>query len=342
MKKFLLKVSIFTVYAFIIQVIFPIAVDPFNVFHADNIRPNGVISNSNYIKTRYVLKNPKKFECFLFGSSRVGAIHVDKIREEKCYNMTYSMGMISEHMDNIKTFFANGIRPSKIYIGFDDISLTGKVNERIMSSVYCPYEYIVKNPVHFYSLYLSTKSALFSLPIILSYSGSRDNKIFYEYGWEIAYNRKGMNRDKWTLGYGPKGKLIDNSVAIERTLRDIQEIVDICHKYGTELVMFTNPMYCITYMGAVERNYLTFLEGVAKITNFYNFSGINDITTNDNNYLEDSHYKAEIGDVIIDVICNGKSYPELQHQGFGVKVTRENVKEFVAMLRSQAEDFRTE
>ena len=102
MKKFLLRILPFVIYAFILHVVFPVIVDPFNVFHADNIRTNGVELNKNYIKTRYILKHPDRFDSFLFGSSRVGAIHTDKIPGLRTYNMTYSAGLPSEHLANIR------------------------------------------------------------------------------------------------------------------------------------------------------------------------------------------------------------------------------------------------
>ena len=152
---------------------------------------------------KYILANPGKFNSFLFESSRVGAIHTDKINGEKCYNMTLSTG----------------------------------------------------------------------LP-----------------GWH--------------------------------------------------LVIFTNPMNHIAYKLSVEKNdYFAFLEGLAEISDFWNFSSLNDITMNNANYLEVSHYRAKVGDLMIDIMCNGKSYPELQAQGFGVKVTRENAKDFISMLRRQVEDY---
>ena len=75
-------------------------------------------------------------------------------------------------------------------------------------------------------------------------------------------------------------------------------------------------MYCVTHMKAIDDDYLFFLEELAKISDFYNFSGLNDISNTRENYLDDSHYKAEIGDMIINVICYDKVYPELYKQGF--------------------------
>ena len=158
----------------------------------------------------------------------------------------------------------------------------------------------------------------------------------YKYGWWCEYGREtnfDWKSDKIQPTIGTQNNFDD-------TISDIKKIVEICKENDIELIIFTNPMHYITYMASVEENYFEFLEGVAKITDFYNFSSLNDVTLDNNNYFETSHYKAEVGDMIINVICNGQKYNGLYEQGFGVKVTSENVNEFINMLKKQADDFK--
>ena len=156
--------------------------------------------------------------------------------------------------------------------------------------------------------------------------------IFYKYGWGII--------TKDTLDWSKAKPNVGDKVDIDTALKHIREISGICRENNTELILFTNPMHRITYLASVrDKDYFKFLEGLAEISDFWNFSSLNDITTNNVNYHETSHYRANVGDMIINVICNGKSYPELNAQGFGVKVTRENAKDFISMLRRQIEDY---
>ena len=48
------------------------------------------------------MNNKKKYDSFIFGSSRVGKINPLKIENGKYYNMTYSEGLPREHYQNIK------------------------------------------------------------------------------------------------------------------------------------------------------------------------------------------------------------------------------------------------
>lgn len=57
------------------------------------------------------------------------------------------------------------------------------------------------------------------------------------------------------------------------------------------------------------------------------------------NYYETSHYTLETSDILIDVIWNGKEYPELLDQGFGYKVTKNNVDELINILIEGREEY---
>ena len=103
----------------------------------------------------------------------------------------------------------------------------------------------------------------------------------------------------------------------------------MCDANGIELVIFTNPMHVLTYEKAVENGYRDFLSGLAQVTDFYNFSGINDITTNNDNYLETSHYMPQVGDRMLDVMFKGRADERLLEQGFGYRVTCGNCEEFL-------------
>ncbi|MBQ7577704.1 MAG: hypothetical protein IJT21_05510 [Synergistaceae bacterium] len=333
MKKFLLKVSIFILYSLILQVVISIIIDPFNVFHAYNIRDNGIEPNKNYVKMKYILANPEKFDSFMFGSSRVGNIHTDKISDYKVYNMTYSAGTPREHLDNLKTFLSHNIYPQKISIGVDSYSYTELIDDHIHQHFRCPYEYLRDNFIHFCRLYIDIARNIEALEGILKHSPSKKFvERFYKYGWNSDYNRE----TKFDWKKSPLEPSFGSKYNLSGTLNDLREIVNLCRENNIELVIFTNPMHNVTYRASVnDKNYFEFLEGLAQITDFYNFSSLNNITLNNDNYLETSHYKAEVGDIIINVICNGAQYPELQAQGFGVKVTRDNVKDLITLLESQ-------
>lgn len=152
---------------------------------------------------------------------------------------------------------------------------------------------------------------------------------FYNYGWDSDYCQKTeFVFDHATPSIGEDNRMTE-------TLNELSEIASICKANGVELVVFTNPMYWLTYRASLEKDYLSFLEQLAYITPYFNFSGYNQITTNSDNYYDTSHYTAEIGDKLIECMCFGKRYDDLYKDGFGVYVTKDNIKTLLEVLENQ-------
>jgi hypothetical protein len=326
MKRFIKKVVFFVLYCALIGFGLPYAIDPYNVFHWDNIRNNGLEPNKNYIKTKYILKNPDAYDGFLFGSSRVGSIHVENIPDLKVYNMTSSLVTPEENYETLKTFIENNVNMDIVYIGVDSRSYTESPEEHYTQGLRAPYQYL-QNWKNFLSLYTDPAMVAQSLPTILQGGNTAGIDVFYTYGWWCDYDRN------TTIDWSKASASVGPFYRLEETLQDIQNIKDLCDANGIELVVFTNPMCEITYEGSLEVDYLEFLERLAGITDYYNFSGINDVTSNTDNYIDTSHYNAYVGDMILDTMINGNIDDTLYKQGFGWYVTSENVEDFLEILQ---------
>lgn len=328
MKKFLKKILPFALFCLLVTTLIPVCVDPYNVFHVNQVRDNGIEPNKNYIKMSYILENPDKFDSFMFGSSRVGAIHVEKIENERCYNMTYSVGVPAEHLENIRTLVKNGIIPDKIYIGVDSLSYTSDAKLHESEPIRASYEHLTTDRLAFAELYLNVRMVLDSLKITASYNGTNDAlNAFYDYGWIFDYG----TACKPEYFEQPEAS-IGTEDCMDETLEDMASIVEICKENDIELIVFTNPMYEVTYEASAAADYEIFLHELAEITDFYNFSGLNSITLDKENYIDTSHYKPEIGDMMIQCMEGEQVDPSLYEQGFGWYVTNQNVDELEEIL----------
>lgn len=139
MKRFLIKLLPFVLWIFLLMVVVPVAIDPYNVFHVENIRDNGIEPNKNFLKTEYVIRHPDRFDAFLFGSSRVSSIHSDRIEGYRCYNMTYSEGVPKEHLENLQVMLEHGVRPKMVLVGVDSISYMIDPAIHEDNRLRCPY-----------------------------------------------------------------------------------------------------------------------------------------------------------------------------------------------------------
>ncbi|MCD8224105.1 MAG: hypothetical protein LUC99_04510 [Clostridiales bacterium] len=326
MKRFLIRLLPFFVWIALLMVALPMVIDPYNVFHWNHLRDNGIEPNKNFLKMEYILHNPDKFDAFLFGSSRVSAIHTDLIEGYRCYNMTYSEGVPREHLENLQVMLEHGICPRMVMIGVDSVSCMVDPEFHKGDRLRCPYPMTNEARRQFYLLYLEPIMAVESLETTLFgvQAVTYDQKI-YDVGWNLDYGL--ISSYDWSQAVGDWTELYANRVL--QALEEIRQIKELCDANGIDLIVFTNPMHHLTYEKVMENGYRDFLEGLAQITDYYNFSGINDITINNDNYLETSHYRAELGDRILDAIFKNQVDLHLLEQGFDYKVTSDNCEEFL-------------
>ena len=327
MRRFLTVIAGFLLFGMILAV-YPVRVDPYNVFHAETIRDNGVEPNKNYIKMKHVLRTAGEFDSLMFGSSRVGALHVEEIEGEHCYNLAYSEGTPVEHLASLKTLAAHKVPIKKVYIGVDSLSYTVDVTEHRTTLYRMPYEMSVSDPLHFWPRYLDGRMALASLQVSSGHVPEEEyRKRFYEIG---EYYEYGRDRDaSWHTDESEP--VIGSGMFMEETLEAIRGICSLCEENNIEAVFFTNPMCTLTLEASLERGYADFLRQLSQITGFYNFSGYNKWATDDANFIDGSHYLPEIGRKMIRIMQGGKPAKKVAAQGFGQYVTADNVEEVLAM-----------
>lgn len=308
MKRFINKIFSLAILPCIILLliaIYNISIDPFGVIKGDMSKQK-TEPNQHYLKTKYILNNPEKHNAFVFGNSRVGKIDVSKINDgNRWYNMAYSEGLPSEHLRDMELFLEGGVDIKKVLMGIDEIScfvspkshsnqsLRKQYNDRLSS--YLEYLFLVPS----YHMYKKIRDA----PKTDFYSSGTYETI-YETGSlfpnlkdEYIENNPDLHiQDSvFKKAYWPES----NSDKISSTLNTIQQIRDLCVQENIELIIFVNPMYVETYKEAVSHGFLNFIEQLPLDDGYYDFSGVNEITTNRLNYYENSHYRPLIGDFVI-------------------------------------------
>ena len=334
MNLFIKKLIFLALIVLFVIIVPAVLIDPYNVYHWKQVRENGIEPNRNYIKMKYLLSHSAEYDALLFGSSRIGAIHVEKIPGVKAYNMSCSMGTPDKHLRNLITLIDNGFKFKRIYLGIDNLSLLEN-DKKHRTFSRCSYEYLNENPVHFIKLYTNPISVWKSLQYSHQDNDSIGHSQMYKSGW--VYNYKYKSKYDWSIEKNKKWKKnIKKSKIYESNmdlnLQSLEAIKAICEKDGIELIVFTNPLYKTVYLEAINYGYLDFLRKLVQIVPFYNFSGLCDITVDDVNFVDNNHYNAEVGDLIINVICRNKRYDRLYEQGFGWYVTRSNIGELIQQI----------
>ena len=77
-KKFIVRFIILVSVSLCTIMFINYKIDCYGVFTADYTKV-GQENNNNFIKSKYIIENPEKFDSFIFGSSRVEYIPVENL-----------------------------------------------------------------------------------------------------------------------------------------------------------------------------------------------------------------------------------------------------------------------
>lgn len=346
-KKFLLKIFFLTLIISIVP-LSALYFDTFNIFHWKRIRMTTADPNKNYIKTQYIIHNPQKFNAFVFGSSRVGAVPKDMLPKSlngeplNWYNMTHPHGIPSEHYYSIQTLLNNDVQIKMILLAFDDISMFSSIDDHYNLLLTIPYKVYEESKFNFYKAYLFKVTAPSIMREVLKYNpNDYKDKVdaFYAYGdtWGSDFS---LTKDPQLETYNSHHT---STFSQKDAYKDIEKISSLCKEKGIKLVLFTNPLYETTYLDSVKDGYFDFLRTVANVCEFYNFSALNKLTRDPSYFFEGSHYRPILG-LFVEKILFGTEEDKKEIRKiadddlFGEKVTSQNIDSIILHLEKQLEE----
>jgi hypothetical protein len=309
-----------------------------------------------FIKIRYLANNPDKFDSLVFGSSRVNGIDVTKVQGTSCYNVTYPMGLPGNHLENIRYLLKRGVKIKLLMIGLDEFSYKKDPKRYEGSPMGGPYPPVIGNralPCYLGYLVTLYRSRTWDA-IIKGYSDKRHhlpNKIGdYDHfvtgrtfnptiERSIEDNREKHDRNPLfkmrKTGHKDPGQ--DETRYRESTLRDLKDLGDLAQQHNIRVIIFFNPSHYTVYLRSEPEGIGTFQKALANLADFYDFSGINSVTTNSYYYYEPNHYRTMVGNMMLARIFG---YPEPHvPPDFGTLVTKKNVDEHVNKSLKLAERF---
>ena len=330
MKKFVYQFIVLVSLILLSLMSYNYFTDIYGIFRSDFSQPRPTEPNQHFIKVKYLIENPNKYNAYCFGSSRVGNLDFKKVKNRNnYYNMTYSQGLPKEWLDDIKILLKSNVNISQILLGIDDFSF--RVDPKSHEFQYLRIPYKENNLKTYFSLLLKKPSN----PIFLQTKDKSNFFDIYDSGRplhpyvdeEIEKNIKKHVEDK---KFNESSNYYGNR--IDETIQEINEIKEIADANNIELIVFINPIHQTTYLSNDLDEFNEFKRQLVKITNYYDFSGLNYITTNNYYYYETSHYRPIVGDIILNRIFNT---PSNAATDFGIYVTPQNIDNHIANLEKQ-------
>lgn len=129
-----------------------------------------------------------------------------------------------------------------------------------------------------------------------------------------------------------------------KELNHLKTIIDICGKRGIEVKVFISPSHATQWeavrAAGLWQEFEQWKREVSKIAPVWDFSGYNSITSEPvrnemNNYLDSSHYRKKVGDLVLNRLFSAqeKAVPA----DFGTLITPANVEAHLIKVRQQRE-----
>jgi hypothetical protein len=342
-KWFYIALGIFSATAGLVGLVNYI-VDPYGLLRKD-FTWQFIEPNKNFIKIRFIAQNPDRYDSFAFGSSRVNSIDVRKIQGYRCYNVHYNGGLPRDHLDNIRYLLKKGVKIKLILLGLDDMSFRDDPGDHLRQPLRHPYPPVLnQHPFPYYLRYF------FSFPdwgifqeILTGYKNklfqtSGANPVFYDMfdtGQMFSDQIDRQIEDNPEKHRNNPKFLRHNIIVRDRlkeAIQELREIVHLAEAHQIRLVLFINPLHKNVFLDCGV-DFERYKRALSHVSGFYDFSGLNSVTTDNYNYYETSHYRRNVGDLVIARIFNQRNIkvPE----DFGQWVTAENIDLHLKILRSR-------
>lgn len=321
-KKWLFSVNLTTTLLLIIAVSMMYWSDTYSVIHTDRTHFY-TEPNTRVLRMDYLLHHKDKYDSFIFGSSRVASINPLKLKNGRYYNMTYSEGIPHEHLVNIRLLLKSKVKIKNLLIGLDDFSpqvsfqkhngqgLT-KLHYLALEENRLAYlrDYFFRFPQaedrshiakkiqqsnEFFMLDVSQQSKMYAI--------QEDNQYFK--------SSAHLNNPLFKKPIYYVGNERDN------TINDIKKIKEICLQNKIDCRFFINPLHHTSYASIDKKSLALFKKALSKTVDYYDFSHFEEISNNNYYWLDTSHYRKIVGDMIIDRMYNQKNLTFGNHIALG-------------------------
>lgn len=348
MKKIFFKLTALLLIAAAPVALFNYYIDPYGIFNDTSLDlwyEAGFEPNQHYAKMRRLLNGGHSHDSFLFGHSRVGKIDPDLLPGGNYYNMNYSEGIPGEHLADIKILLEKGIPVNNVIIAVDSSSYRFRPEDHWGQLMRQPYEKDIFKRMFFQVKYLVSPPRLATINNI---SGRNNTNYFINFNIlgngmqnlervdekierDAENHVKSERFDKANIVPFDKASEQRYIDLMDDTIHDIKAIIELSRKHNFNVYFFINPTHYKYYLQDNPYHFMIFKEKLAQITDYWDFSGLNSVTTNNYYFYETSHYRIMAGDLIACKVsgCNNMEVPD----DFGIYVTRGNVGAHIARQR---------
>jgi hypothetical protein len=305
--------------------------------------PDGI--NQHMFNPEFIFRNPDKFDSFFFGTSRIWVMDVAKIPSGRFFNMSYSEGLPSEHLAIVKAFLQKGIKIKSLVVGLDGFCFNKSASEHEKHLMRIMHPDIGgPSRAKIFGLYFFRKPDLNELKGFLERRrntkperrftmDSRGLVLRWKHADKIIESTGKPIFNYTVRKYEP---LTYKQKATEESFAAIEELIALSRKHQFPITFYISPSYSQYYLNNAEA-LLKIKKRLASLTDYYDFSGFNSVTTDALNYYEEVHFRYRVGDMIIKRIFGAGTIglPD----DFGILVMQQNVDQHLENQKRALEQY---
>jgi hypothetical protein len=313
-------------------------VDPYGIFQSNFLNQPGSVQERFY-KINYIKKN--FFNEIIIGSSRVGPINTSKINSKlnkNIYNFYISSGNMAEFEYIIKWIPSGAPHIKTIYLQIDWPENYGLAGDQLPYQLHP--EVSKKNKIDFFKQYLfSLQFDAIMHKLKKNYSDNYSDYKFDYVNGSFSYPRRDFliynNCDEYQnqTGYFKNVNIKNNKSARQdsinrETINSIMRINKFAIDNNLKVIFYTAP-HNKNFIDSINiEEYITFINDLTKVTSFHNFLFYNDLTINNCNYYESSHYTDAISMDLFNALAINDNI------SYSHYTTTQNLKDEIMFLKS--------
>lgn len=338
-KKFFQYSLILLMALFFTLALINIHLDKYGIFKSDYSKQK-LWPNERFVKMKYILKNPNKYDSFIFGSSRSNLLNSKLIKTGHYYNFSCYVATVYEDLRYLKILIKKGHKIKNIILCLDNDSF------KYDDYPYSPFTEKDQAYYLYYPVNFPQKLRFYSKYIFLNPFSKNDERVpFYDFNNKSLFDSGtiGQLMDLKTFKRSTKkiNKIYTKPFEYNPVnLRLIKEFSNICKENNIKLTIIILPEYYKSYEKNGLAGYNDYKQKLSIIAPYYDFSGVNEMTINDFNFYDYAHFDYNVGCAILDRIFNEDKLSAPEIKGFGDYVTKDNFKEHINALCSMTPEIK--
>ena len=267
-------------------------VNPFNIFDHKILVYDGQ-PNERFSKINYLIKNYKKYNGYILGSSRSGILNpllFDTSNGDKFYNLSVSSCTIYDIYNKFKYIIKE----------FDVKSLILQIDPDI---IFQSYKHSDTDYLRLHHPFLTDKSILnFKMKYLFAfYPKSIRDKVLTNYH-KNSSTRFNIQNGTWSVTeprtYVSPKSIKSNQISNiyrQENITTLKLLIADIQKAKINFKIIIPPLNHVSLNQLDLISYLEFIQDLSQITPFLNFCFYNSFTLNDSNYYDLTHYKDYFG-----------------------------------------------